>query len=52
MANEGISIPSSGGGLMRYNEDTGSKYSIKPTHVVAATVAIIVLFIILKVMGV
>jgi len=49
MAKDGLSIPSSGGGLVRYNEDTGSKFSIKPSHVVAITIAVIILAILAKV---
>jgi preprotein translocase subunit Sec61beta len=49
MANEGLSIPASGGGLMRYNEDTGSKINLKPAHVVAITIAVVIIMVILKV---
>ena len=49
MANEGFSVPSSGGGLLRYNEDTGSKISLKPSHVVAITIVVIAAAILLKI---
>ena len=48
MANEGISIPASGGGLMRYNEDSGSKFSIKPSHVVALCIGVAILAVLLQ----
>jgi len=34
MANNKISLPSSGGGLMRYSDEIKSKFFIKPVHVV------------------
>lgn len=36
-----ISMPSSGGGLMRYFDDYKSKIQIKPTYIIIAIVLII-----------
>lgn len=49
MANQSINMPSSFGGLMRYNEDFQSKFMIKPTHVILFVVAIGITIAILKV---
>ena len=49
MANTGINMPSSYGGLMRYNEEFESKFMIKPTHVIIFVVAILVIVTVLKV---
>ena len=49
MAIPGISMPSSGGGLMRYNEEYKSIFKIKPAHVVLFIILIIVAVAILKI---
>ena len=41
MAIPGISMPSSGGGLMRYNEEYQSKFMLKPSQVVLFIILII-----------
>ncbi|MFH1359121.1 MAG: preprotein translocase subunit Sec61beta [archaeon] len=41
MANQGISMPSSFGGLMRYNEEYKSSIRMSPTHVIIFIVAIV-----------
>ena len=46
---DNIFMPSSGGGLMRYNEEYKSKFMLKPTHVVIFIVAIIALVAGLKI---
>jgi len=46
---EELKIPSSGGGLMRYGEGGESKIQVKPVHVVALIIAIIVIELILRV---
>jgi preprotein translocase subunit Sec61beta len=48
MANNMISMPSSGGGLMRYNEEYKSKFMIKPTHVILFIILIIAFVLFLK----
>jgi len=48
MADEKISMPSSQGGLVRYYNEYKSKVRIKPAHVVAMAVAVIVLEILLR----
>lgn len=49
MADEQISMPSSQGGLVRYFNEYKSKIRIKPIHVVALAVAVIVIELLLKV---
>jgi preprotein translocase subunit Sec61beta len=48
MANNMISMPSSGGGLMRYNEEYKSKFMIKPAHVIAFIILIVAFVLFLK----
>jgi len=38
---EGINMPGSFGGLMRYNEEYPSKFMLKPSHVIGFVVLII-----------
>jgi preprotein translocase subunit Sec61beta len=45
----GISMPSSGGGLMRYNEEYKSKFMLKPAHVIVFIILVIAFVISLKV---
>lgn len=47
MAEERISMPSSGGGILRYFEDYKSKIEIPPLYVVVFIVAIAVLEVVL-----
>ncbi len=49
MADEQISMPSSQGGLVRYFNEYKSKVQVKPIHVVAFAVAVIVLELALKI---
>ncbi|MFA5259377.1 MAG: preprotein translocase subunit Sec61beta [Candidatus Pacearchaeota archaeon] len=49
MANQGLSMPSSGGGLMRYNEEYKSKLMLKPSHVVLFIILIVVFVVSLKI---
>jgi len=49
MANQGIHMPSSGGGLMRYNEEYNSIFKIKPSHVILFIIAIVAFTVILKI---
>ncbi len=48
MANQGISMPSGAGGLMRYSEEYKSRLKIKPAHVVLFIILMIVLVTALK----
>ncbi|MBS3078718.1 preprotein translocase subunit Sec61beta [Candidatus Pacearchaeota archaeon] len=48
MANQGISMPSTGGGLIRYNEEYKSRFMLKPSQVVLFIILIIVFVLILK----
>lgn len=50
MAGEGINVPSGFGGLVRYNEEYTSKIMMKPVHVIAIIILVIVLRIILPMM--
>ncbi len=49
MADEQITMPSSQGGLVRYFNEYKSKIRIKPMHVVALAVAVIVVELFLKI---
>lgn len=49
MANQGLMMPSSGGGLMRYNEGYKSKFRLKPSHVIVFIILIIAFVAVLKV---
>jgi len=42
MAQEKISMPSSGGGLVRYFEDSKSRLSIPPIYIIVIIVVIII----------
>ena len=48
MGQDKISMPSSGGGLMRYYDEYKSKIQISPTAVVIACVIIIIIGIIIR----
>ncbi len=43
MAENKISLPSSGGGLLRYSEEAKSKFMIAPIHVVITIGAVILI---------
>jgi len=49
MANQGISMPSSGGGLMRYSEEYKSNFMLKPTHIVLFIISILTFVAIMKI---
>ncbi len=43
MADSGVNMPAGFGGLMRFNEEYTSYINLKPTHVIAFVVLIIVM---------
>ena len=49
MTENQISMPSSQGGLVRYYNEYKSKLQVKPIHVVALTLAVIVLELLLRI---
>ncbi|MBI2630529.1 preprotein translocase subunit Sec61beta [Candidatus Pacearchaeota archaeon] len=49
MSDNRISMPSGMGGLLRYNEEYPSKLMLKPSHVVAFIILIILFSISLKI---
>ena len=49
MADERITLPSSQGGLVRYFNEYKSKIRIKPIHVVALAVTVIIFELLLKI---
>ncbi|MEK6837728.1 MAG: preprotein translocase subunit Sec61beta [Nanoarchaeota archaeon] len=49
MADERISMPSSQGGLVRYYNEYKSKVQIKPVHVVAFAIAVIILELLIRI---
>lgn len=50
MAEERISMPSSQGGLVRYFNEYKSKLQIKPIHVVAMVVTVILFELLLRIL--
>jgi len=49
MANEGgMQMPGVFGGLMRYDEEVGSKFQLSPVHVVSFCVAVLLFVLVLK----
>jgi preprotein translocase subunit Sec61beta len=51
MAQEQIRMPTSGAGITRYSEETGSKLTLRPGHVVIACAAVFVVILILHAYG-
>ncbi|MBN2421295.1 preprotein translocase subunit Sec61beta [Candidatus Woesearchaeota archaeon] len=51
MAQDKISLPSSGGGLVRYSDEAKSKFMIKPQHIIAIIALVVVLEWLLHVYG-
>ena len=49
MANQGLSMPQTGGGLIRYNEEYKSKFMLKPAHVVLFIILITAFVLALKI---
>ena len=50
MADDRISMPASQGGLVRYYNEYKSKVRVKPIHVVAFAIAVIVLEILFRIL--
>jgi len=48
---EKIQMPSSMGGIVRYNEESKSKLKFKPGHVIVLCIAVIIIMIILHLYG-
>ena len=44
---DSINMPSGFGGLMRYSEEYTSKFNLKPTHVIALIILIVVFRVLL-----
>ena len=51
MADNKISIPSGGGGLTRFNEDSGSKVELSPGAVIIFCLAVIIIIALLHYLG-
>jgi preprotein translocase subunit Sec61beta len=49
MANQGISLPSGSGGLMRYSEEYKSRIQIKPSYVIIFIILILLFIAVLKI---
>jgi preprotein translocase subunit Sec61beta len=49
MADSGVNIPSGMGGLTRFKEEYQSKFNLKPTHVVAFVISLVVFRIALQI---
>lgn len=48
MAQQGIQMPGSFGGLMRYSEEYKSKIMLKPSHIILFIILIVTFVVILK----
>ena len=48
MANDKINMPMGFGGLMRYDEEYPSKLILKPAHIIAFIISVIVFVILLN----
>ena len=51
MAKDKVSMPSSGGGLIRYFDDYKSKITFKPGHVIIMCVVVMIIIILLHAYG-
>ena len=49
MAQQGMNMPSSYGGLMRYNEEYKSKFMLSPSHVVLLIILILAFVAVMKI---
>ena len=49
MANSGVNLPSGAGGLVRFKEEYQSRFNLKPTHVIAFIVSLVVFRIALQI---
>jgi preprotein translocase subunit Sec61beta len=50
MADNALNMPSGMGGLTRFKEEYQSKFNLKPTHVVAFVVSLVVFRIVLQIL--
>ncbi|MDD5254156.1 MAG: preprotein translocase subunit Sec61beta [Candidatus Nanoarchaeia archaeon] len=48
MSQDKIQMPTSGGGIVRYSDETPSKFELKPQAVIAILVVVIVIGLILR----
>jgi preprotein translocase subunit Sec61beta len=48
MADSGVNVPSGMGGLTRFKEEYQSKFNLKPTHVIAFVISLVVFRIALQ----
>jgi preprotein translocase subunit Sec61beta len=48
MADSGVNMPSGMGGLTRFKEEYQSKFNLKPTHVIAFVISLVVFRIALQ----
>ena len=49
MAQNKINMPAGFGGLLRYSEEYKSKFMLKPAHIVAIVIAIVLFVIVLNI---
>jgi len=50
MAKDNINVPAGFGGLVRYGEEYDSKFTLKPEHVIAFIILVIIFVFGLKIM--
>jgi len=48
MADSGVNVPSGFGGLVKFKEEYDSKFNLKPTHVVAFVISLVIFRIALQ----
>jgi preprotein translocase subunit Sec61beta len=51
MADSGVNMPSGMGGLTRFKEEYQSKFNLKPTHVIAFVISLVVFRIALQLLA-
>jgi len=49
MAQGNVNVPAGFGGLLRYNEEYDSKIKLKPSHVIAFVILIVIFVLVMKI---
>lgn len=49
MANGDVNVPSGFGGLVKFKEEYDSKFNLKPTHVVAFVISLVIFRVALQI---
>jgi len=49
MADNGVNLPAGSGGLMRFKQEYKSKFNLKPTHIIAFIISLVIFRIALQI---